>query len=441
MFFQSETHCTNSQHLSIQAALEFPNIECFDRVDRAGGLALLWDDSSRVSVRDVTNGGVRTFGERTMKIYRLLRAPRYGNSGCQKIKDSGKSLLDWDRVVFKGRRKELEEVRRSLHILLQKPHDDNDRNEKLQLSQRLNELMTIDEVYRGQRSQAIWLKDKDGYHNSKVLSQKCIQQKEEKEAERISLRGKNRILKLKIQSYSQSNLELLKSDSFGSVLYGGGLSALISSSVGKGQWKGLQVCDGAPMISHLFFADDNMLYFQASSRDCQIIRNILNVYEAASGRQVNLQKSSVVFSGSVLPHLQQSYAAELGLQGENLLPFRSPRFNSLGVTLESRSMECEFASGGGPGQLGSKGPTLFLIFLFSSPLSSLLARNTPASSAVVRPPQTAVPVPNGRPSTQLSSWTGESYPSAVVREADLPKAPTVHWSPVVGTFSSGCHHW
>ncbi|KAL6146391.1 hypothetical protein ACLB2K_057070 [Fragaria x ananassa] len=43
-----------------------------------------------------------------------------------------------------------------------------------------------------------------------------------------------------------------------------GLSTLNSQSVAQGNWRGLQVCDGAPMISHLLFADDSMLYANAS---------------------------------------------------------------------------------------------------------------------------------------------------------------------------------
>ncbi|KAL6205813.1 hypothetical protein ACLB2K_023065 [Fragaria x ananassa] len=43
MVFLSET----------QRAISFPHMACFDRVDRAGGLALLWDDSIRVLVREV----------------------------------------------------------------------------------------------------------------------------------------------------------------------------------------------------------------------------------------------------------------------------------------------------------------------------------------------------------------------------------------------------
>ncbi|XP_024190158.1 uncharacterized protein LOC112194141 [Rosa chinensis] len=93
-----------------------------------------------------------------------------------------------------------------------------------------------------------------------------------------------------------------------------GLSALISHVVSNGQWQGLRVCDGAPSISHLLFADDSMLYFYATIQDCLMIRNVLNIYEKASGQQVNLQKSNVVFSGSVLPHLRVSMAQVLRVQ-------------------------------------------------------------------------------------------------------------------------------
>ncbi|XP_004305534.1 PREDICTED: uncharacterized protein LOC101308405 [Fragaria vesca subsp. vesca] len=68
------------------------------------------------------------------------------------------------------------------------------------------------------------------------------------------------------------------------------------------------------LLLDLLFADDSMLYSYASSSDCQVIRNILNVYEAASGQQINLQKSSVVFSSSVPPQEQRCCADVLGMQ-------------------------------------------------------------------------------------------------------------------------------
>ncbi|XP_024155881.1 uncharacterized protein LOC112163846 [Rosa chinensis] len=93
-----------------------------------------------------------------------------------------------------------------------------------------------------------------------------------------------------------------------------GLSTLISHFVANGQWQELRVCDGAPIISHLLFADDSMLYSNASSQDCILIRNILNVYERASGQKINLQKSSVVFSRSVPSLIRQSLADNLDVQ-------------------------------------------------------------------------------------------------------------------------------
>ncbi|XP_062013785.1 uncharacterized protein LOC133730151 [Rosa rugosa] len=93
-----------------------------------------------------------------------------------------------------------------------------------------------------------------------------------------------------------------------------GMSALISHGVSSGQWQGLRICDGAPTISHLLFADDSMLYSIATPQDCTMIRDLLNIYERASGQQVNLQKSSVVFSGSVLPPLRDNMAQILGVQ-------------------------------------------------------------------------------------------------------------------------------
>ncbi|KAL6175963.1 hypothetical protein ACLB2K_052601 [Fragaria x ananassa] len=53
MVFLSETLCTTRQHASLRRAIGFPYMVCFDRVDHAVGLALLWEDSIRVSVRAI----------------------------------------------------------------------------------------------------------------------------------------------------------------------------------------------------------------------------------------------------------------------------------------------------------------------------------------------------------------------------------------------------
>ncbi|KAL6194366.1 hypothetical protein ACLB2K_035450 [Fragaria x ananassa] len=78
-------------------------------------------------------------------------------------------------------------------------------------------------------------------------------------------------------------------------------------------------------------------------------------------------------------------------------------------------------------------------FLFS--LSSPLILSFPASklATVCRRPTSSDrgASPNQSAIALLSSWTGGSLPSAVVREKSRPKAPTAPWCSVAGTSSSG----
>ncbi|XP_057426530.1 uncharacterized protein LOC130719957 [Lotus japonicus] len=63
---------------------------------------------------------------------------------------------------------------------------------------------------------------------------------------------------------------------------------------------GLRVAPSAPMISHLFFADDSVIFCRASEEEVQVVSSILNFYEDASGQKINLDKSQLNFSRNVL---------------------------------------------------------------------------------------------------------------------------------------------
>ncbi|XP_075492415.1 uncharacterized protein LOC142530463 [Primulina tabacum] len=78
-----------------------------------------------------------------------------------------------------------------------------------------------------------------------------------------------------------------------------GLSALIRNSERLGQIHGIKACRGAPSISHLFFADDSMIFFRANANEGQNVKNIIEKYEKASGQAINLSKSGIMFSGNV----------------------------------------------------------------------------------------------------------------------------------------------
>ncbi|KAL6135235.1 hypothetical protein ACLB2K_067463 [Fragaria x ananassa] len=88
------------------------------------------------------------------------------------------------------------------------------------------------------------------------------------------------------------------------ILCAEGLSALISRAIENGIVRGLKMSPSAPVLHHLFFADDSFIFGSASEIECHNFRHLLNVYAAASGQKINYQKSSVVFSSNVAPQQQ-----------------------------------------------------------------------------------------------------------------------------------------
>ncbi|PRQ38153.1 putative RNA-directed DNA polymerase [Rosa chinensis] len=95
------------------------------------------------------------------------------------------------------------------------------------------------------------------------------------------------------------------------ILCAEGLSSMITNAVAEHSLEGLRMCPDAPILHHLFFADDSLIFRSAVEAECRKYRALLDVYERASGQRINLQKSSVVFSKNVAPSLQAQLAAIL----------------------------------------------------------------------------------------------------------------------------------
>lgn len=69
--------------------------------------------------------------------------------------------------------------------------------------------------------------------------------------------------------------------------------------VKKGDLHGIKIARNAPQISHLAFADDNLLFTRANPKEADKVLNILATYQRAFGQVVNLEKFESSFSRNV----------------------------------------------------------------------------------------------------------------------------------------------
>ena len=63
-----------------------------------------------------------------------------------------------------------------------------------------------------------------------------------------------------------------------------GFSALLRKATSTGVLKGVAACPRGPRISHLFFADDSVIFCQAILEECSHLAHILETYELALGQ-------------------------------------------------------------------------------------------------------------------------------------------------------------
>ncbi|XP_019184658.1 PREDICTED: uncharacterized protein LOC109179616 [Ipomoea nil] len=97
-----------------------------------------------------------------------------------------------------------------------------------------------------------------------------------------------------------------------------GLSLLLQDSQSKWLIHGCRVARGAPPISHLFFADDSLLFFKANLQEAMEVKRCLGVYESYSGQAVNFHKSNISFSRNTHTEMQDLVSGVLIVsQAEN----------------------------------------------------------------------------------------------------------------------------
>lgn len=92
-----------------------------------------------------------------------------------------------------------------------------------------------------------------------------------------------------------------------------GLHSLIQLAKDFGTLHGVSLCRAGPKVSHLFFVDNSLLFCKASQNDCNNILEILQLYESASGQQINKDKTQLFFSSNTGQDMQAHVKITLGI--------------------------------------------------------------------------------------------------------------------------------
>ena len=85
-----------------------------------------------------------------------------------------------------------------------------------------------------------------------------------------------------------------------------GLHALIKHSMRNGNIKGFSMCKRGPKLTHLFFADDSLLFYRSIFEDCNNVLKFLAKYESLSGQKINKDKTAINFSKSTTDEAKTS---------------------------------------------------------------------------------------------------------------------------------------
>lgn len=93
---------------------------------------------------------------------------------------------------------------------------------------------------------------------------------------------------------------------------------------------GTNICNGAPSVNHLFFADDSLVLMQANVDNTTGLKRIWDVYERVSGQMINKEKSSILFSPNTRDHTKVQMRNILSISQEAT----SERYLGLPVSVE-----------------------------------------------------------------------------------------------------------
>jgi TPR repeat protein len=97
-----------------------------------------------------------------------------------------------------------------------------------------------------------------------------------------------------------------------------GFSALLRQAQQEKELAGVRFGRGGPTITHLLFADDSIVFLEASQGNMDALKAVLEQYEECSGQKVNLQKSSIFFGKKCGEYYKRMLKSRIGIACEAL---------------------------------------------------------------------------------------------------------------------------
>ena len=91
------------------------------------------------------------------------------------------------------------------------------------------------------------------------------------------------------------------------------LGAQITSMCEDKMWDKVRASRSGPSFSHVFFADDLMLFAEADYKNCEAIIEVLDNFCNLTGQKVNITKSKILFSPNVTSRRVRGMCKRMGI--------------------------------------------------------------------------------------------------------------------------------
>ncbi|KAK5772899.1 hypothetical protein PVK06_049201 [Gossypium arboreum] len=88
----------------------------------------------------------------------------------------------------------------------------------------------------------------------------------------------------------------------------------IQPAISEGKWNPIRLSRNGPAISHLFFADDLVIFSKADLRHGEVLKSILDDFCSLPGHKINARKTNIFFSKRVDESMVNMISNRFGFQ-------------------------------------------------------------------------------------------------------------------------------